>query len=125
MSQYRRTGFTPNSVTFTNPSDFSDTAKASVERKQKNIGQQKLTNASTLIKLNRRVSVADSHEGEACCVVPLYEDLSMSFSSSGSVQNAALLVQMKKDLLAAIELWFEDLTTGFVPLDKAPTFPAP
>ena len=42
MSQYRRTGFTPNSVTFTNPSDFSDTAKASVERKQKNIGQQKI-----------------------------------------------------------------------------------
>ena len=112
MSQYRRTGFTPNSVTFTNPSDFSDTAKASVERKQKNIGQQKLTNASTLIKLNRRVSVADNHEGESCCVVPLYEDLSMSFSSSGSVQNAALLVQMKKDLLAAIELWFEDLPTG-------------
>lgn len=124
MSQYRRTGFTPNSVTFTNPSDFADTAKASVERKQKNIGQQKLTNASTLIKLNRRVSVTDNHEGDACCLVPLYEDLSMSFSSSGSVQNATALVQMKEDLLAAIELWFGDLTTGFVPLDKAPTFPA-
>lgn len=124
MSQYRRTGFTPNSVTFTNPSDFADTAKASVERKQKNIGQQKLTNASTLIKLNRRVSVTDNHEGDACCLVPLYEDLSMSFSSSGSVQNATALVQMKEDLLVAIELWFGDLTTGFVPLDKAPTFPA-
>lgn len=124
MSQYRRTGFTPNSVTFTNPSDFADTAKASVERKQKNIGQQKLTNASTLIKLNRRVSIADNHEGEACCVVPLYEDLSMSFSSSGSIQNVPALIQMKGDLLAAIELWFEDLATGFVPLDKAPSFPA-
>ena len=63
MSLYRRTGFTPSSVTFTKPDDFSDTAKASVERKQKNIGQSKLTNASTLIKLNRRASITDDHEG--------------------------------------------------------------
>lgn len=125
MSLYRRTGFTPSSVTFTKPDDFSDTAKASVERKQKNIGQSKLTNASTLIKLNRRASIIDDHEGAGCCVVPQFEDLSMSFTSSGSIENFDVLLQMKADLYAAVDLWFIDLAHGFVPLDKAPDFPAP
>lgn len=123
MPQYRRTGFTPNSVTFTNPGDFTDTAKGSVERKQKNIGDAKLSNASILLKLNRRRRVNPSTEGETRCVTPLYEDLAMAFSSSGSVEGLSELKVMKKDMLYLIDLWFEDMASGFVPLDINPTFP--
>ena len=49
----------------------------------------------------------------------------MSFTSSGSIENFDVLLQMKADLYAAVDLWFDDLAHGFVPLDKAPDFPAP
>ena len=124
MPQYRRTGFTPNSVTFTNPGDFTDTAKGSVERKQKNIGDAKLSNASILLKLNRRRRVNPTTEGETCCVTPLYEDLAMTFASSGSVEGLAELQVMKDDMMYLVELWFEDMASGFVPLDLSPTLPA-
>ena len=58
-------------------------------------------------------------------MVPQFEDLSMSFTSSGSIENFDVLLQMKADLYAAVDLWFSDLAHGFVPLDKAPDFPAP
>lgn len=124
MPQYRRTGFTPNSVTFTNPGDFTDTAKGSVERKQKNIGDAKLSNASAMLKLNRRRRVNPSQEGDACCVVPLYEDLAMTFTSSGSVEGIEELRIMKNDMKYLIDLWFDDMASGFVPLEINPTLPA-
>lgn len=120
---YRRTGFTASSVTYSNPVDFADTAKASVDRKNKVIGPAQLTNVSTQIKLNRRALVPDPSQGE-CCTVPRYEDLSMQFLSSGSVENYAQLLQMKVDMVYLINLWFNDIAHGFVPLEVVPALPA-
>lgn len=121
---YRRTGFTANSVTFTKPDDFSDTVKASVERKNKNIGDAKLTHVGGAIKLNRRFRVNPTSEGETCCVVPLFEDLAMTFQVSGSTASIAKLLQMRADLDECLDLWLQDLTNGFLPLEIAPTLPA-
>lgn len=123
MATYRRIGFTPNSVTYSNPSDFSDTAKATVIRKPKNVGQSRLTNVATTLKLNRRVEIP-APEQEGCCIVPQFEDLAMSFTSSGSVENITQLGQMKTDMIYLINLWFDDVTAGFLPLETSPVLPA-
>lgn len=121
--QLRRINFTANTVLFANPDDFSDTVKASVDRKRKNIGTVPLQHVSSSIKLNRRVPVATNQSGE-CCTIPLYEDLVASISFSGSVENKAALDQLKLDLLEALEVMYKDITGGFVPLDAVINLPA-
>ena len=122
---YKQIGFTGNSVTYSDPLSFADTAKASVNRKTKMAGPAQLTNVEANIKLNRKVPVQSPLIGDGCCVVPQYENLAMSFNSSGSIENIAALTQMKQDLYDLVDQWFDDVVHGFVPLNDAPVFTRP
>lgn len=119
----RRINFTANTVTFAKPDDFTDTVKASVDRKRKVIGTVPLQHVSSQVKINRRTPVPTNQTGD-CCVVPLYEDLVASISFSGSVENKAAVDQLKLDLLKALDVVFDDITRGFVPLDAQFDLPA-
>lgn len=121
--QLRRINFTANTVLFAKPDDFTDTVKASVDRKRKVIGTVPLQHVSSQIKLNRRASVPTNQSGE-CCTTPLYEDLVASISFSGSVENKAAVAQLKLDLLKALDVMFNDITSGFVPLEVLLDLPA-
>lgn len=123
MTIYRRTGFTSNSVVFTNPGDFTDTVKASVSVKPKNIGQAALNNVAWQIKLNRRAPVTEPMSGEGCCVVLRHEDLSATLNVSGSAQGFAHVDLLIEDLLTVVSQWRADLVTGFLPLETAPSTP--
>lgn len=120
---YRKTYFTPNSVTFTNPADFADTAKASVVRKEKNIGPNKLTNVQGEFTINRRIQLpAPPNCVDEC--LPIYkEDVRAGFTFSGSTTNVVALRQVRDDLISLVHLWFDDAVAGFTP-DAAPNLPA-
>lgn len=121
--QLRRINFTANTVTFAKPDDFTDTVKASVDRKRKVIGTVPLQHVSSQVKINRRASVPTNQTGD-CCVVPLYEDLVASITFSGSIENKGAVNQLKLDLLKVLDTVFADITSGFVPLDANLDLPA-
>ena len=121
---YRKTYFTPNSVTFTNPADFADTAKATVVRKDKNIGPNKLTNVQGEFTINRRVELPAPRNCVDECLPVYKEDLRASFTFSGSTASATDLTQLRDDLLGLVNLWWTDAVAGFTP-DQAPDLPTP
>lgn len=124
MTIYRRTGFTSNTVVFTKPGDFTDTVKASVSVKPKNIGQAALNNVAWQVKLNRRAPVTEPMSGDGCCLVLRHEDLSATLNVSGSAQGFAQVDLLIEDLLTVVEQWRADLVKGFLPLETAPSIPA-
>lgn len=115
MKTYRQASRTPNLVRYSDPLAFFNdvTMKAAVQPKK--AGSVTVYNAASAINISRTVDLPKPVGCTDKCAPLNQEKLALRFSLSGSTQSKAEVLTMVADFKLLLDLYVDDLSSGYVP----------
>lgn len=124
MPNYRKSYFDARSVTFTDPANFNNTDKVTIDTGRSNIGQVQLRSVRSTIHLSRREAIPVEAVEGCCPTAPQYMSTRAIMEVSGFAEHPEKRKQLLLDLIYVSLLTLGDSSAGFVPYDAEIQSPA-
>lgn len=124
MPNFRKSYFDARSVTFTDPSNFNNTNKVTIDTGKSNIGQVQLRSVRSTIHLSRREAIPVEAVEGCCPTAPQYMSTRAIMEVSGFTEHPQERKQLLLDLIYVSLLTLDDSSAGFVPYDVVIQSPA-